>query len=220
MIKQILNKPFFRWIIQRWTKSRFKPLFILWMALYQKGKILMAYKEARFLYKWVKKTKKIDGAIAEVGVYKGGSARIIREADKKKEFYLIDTFRGIPSIDEIDLLANTGIVRQGKFEDTSIKEVEKTLGKLKNVFCFVGEFPNILLPERVYSFVHLDVDTYKSTKNCLEYFYPRMLEGGVIISHDYSNPEVSGVKRAFDEFFKNDPKKIELGFNTQCIIKI
>ena len=68
-----------------------------------------------------------------------------------------------------------------------------------------------------FSFVHLDVDLYKSTLDCLKYFYPRVSRGGVIISHDYPNSD--GVNKAFDEFFQDKPEIIIEPFATgQCLI--
>jgi hypothetical protein len=37
-----------------------------------------------------------------------------------------------------------------------------------------------------FSFVHSDVDLYASTRSVLEFFYPRMLPGGVILTHDFA----------------------------------
>jgi hypothetical protein len=64
--------------------------------------------------------------------------------------------------------------------------------------------------------VHFDVDLYESTKACLEFFYPRMIVGGVMLSHDYSL--LAGVRKAVDEFLQDKPEKpIELP-STQCMI--
>ena len=40
----------------------------------------------------VKATRKLSGDIAEVGVYRGGSAMIICEAKGNKKLHLFDTF--------------------------------------------------------------------------------------------------------------------------------
>ena len=37
-----------------------------------------------------------------------------------------------------------------------------------------------------------------STKQCLEYFFPRLVPGGILLSHDYSL--LAGVRQAFTEF--------------------
>ncbi len=46
----------------------------------------------------------------------------------------------------------------------------------------------------------------RSLKYCLEYFWPRLLPGGVIISHDSSI--LSSVKQAFHEFMENNQEKL------------
>ena len=43
-----------------------------------------------------------------------------------------------------------------------------------------------------------------------------MQKGGIILSHDYSHLE--GVRKAFDEFFKNKPEKILELPMTQCMV--
>ncbi len=47
-----------------------------------------------------------------------------------------------------------------------------------------------------------------------------MQKGGVIMSHDYvaSDGSITGVKKAFDEFFKNKPEPIIELSGSQCII--
>lgn len=64
--------------------------------------MLLGLNEAYSIYRTVEKTQKIPGEIAEVGVYKGGSAKIICEAKEEKSLHLFDTFEGIPEIDFID----------------------------------------------------------------------------------------------------------------------
>ena len=46
---------------------------------------------------------------------------------------------------------------------------------------------------------------HNSSYSGLEYFYPRMTQGGVIIIHDCNN-EFSGSKKALDEFFLDKPE--------------
>ena len=51
--------------------------------------------------------------------------------------------------------------------------------------------------------MHLDADLYKPTLAGLEYFYPRLAKGGVILIHDF-NHNWDGVRKAVDEFRKNN----------------
>ncbi len=67
-----------------------------------------------------------------------------------------------------------------------------------------------------FSFVHLDVDTYRSTLKCLEYFYTRINAGGAIISHDYNS--APGVKKAIDEFFEIKIEPIIEMSGSQCLM--
>lgn len=71
----------------------------------------------------VQRTKKISGDIVEVGVYKGGSAKLIREADKSKSLHLFDTFEGLPSLSGID---NSDKFYEGQFSG-SLEDVKKYL---------------------------------------------------------------------------------------------
>jgi len=50
----------------------------------------------------------------------------------------------------------------------------------------------------------------------LEYFYPRMIPGGVILSHDYSL--LAGVEKAFTEFFADKPEEVIDLPTTQCLV--
>ncbi len=161
----------------------------------------------------VKRTEKINGDIAEVGVYKGGSAKIICEAKKgNKQLYLFDTFEGLPDVEKIDISFTKGQLV------ASIDDVKNYLKKYSNIHFYKGFFPKTGEPikNRKFSFVHLDVDIYSSTLSGLNFFYPRLNRGGVIISHDYI--QAAGVRKAFDDFFKDKPEPIIELPRTQCLI--
>ena len=51
-----------------------------------------------------------------------------------------------------------------------------------------------------FSLVHLDTDLFQSTYDGLNFFYPRLIKYGCIISHDYSSFGCPGVKMAIDKF--------------------
>lgn len=162
--------------------------------------------EFQNLYSLVKKAEKIDGDIAEVGVWKGGSAKLILEATKK-QVHLFDTFEGMPNIVSG---ADSGLIKKGDYR-SSYNDVRDYLKEYPNVHLYRGLFPSTSWPvkEKKFSLVNFDVDIYESTKSCLDFFYPRMSPGGIMISHDYGhsgNKATPGVKKAFDEFFANKPE--------------
>jgi hypothetical protein len=85
-------------------------------------------------------------------------------------------------------------------------------------FIYKGVFPDTAaaIENKKFCLVNLDVDIYKSTKDSLSFFYPRMVRGGVIISHDYDCGK--GVTKAFKEFFKDKPEIIIELPTTQCLV--
>lgn len=161
--------------------------------------------EAWRLFLLVWSTRGIKGDVAEVGVYKGGSAKIICLVKCGKPFHLFDTFSGLPAVDR---LIDPDFFYKGLYA-ASFDEVKKYLKKYKNIYIHKGLFPKTAdsIKNKKFSFVHLDVDTYKSTKDCLNFFYPRMNRGGIILTHDYFGP-AKGVATAFDEYFENKKESI------------
>jgi predicted O-methyltransferase YrrM len=170
--------------------------------------------EAYHIYMAAKITEKVPGDIAEVGVYKGGSAKIICSAKGNRALHLFDTFAGLPRVDDVDAVWP---FYEGKFA-ASYDEVKAYLASEKNVHLYKGLFPDTSAPvtDKKFSFVNLDVDTYDSTKKCLEFFYPRMSPGGVIVSHDYLT--APGVRKAVDEYFANKPEPVVETAASQCIV--
>ena len=84
---------------------------------------------------------------------------------------------------------------------TSLDDVQRFLAGYNVVF-HQGFFPDSkagLYPEIKYSFVHLDADTYQSTKAGLEYFVPKMVAGGCVVLDDYDWGQCPGVKKAIVE---------------------
>jgi predicted O-methyltransferase YrrM len=137
-------------------------------------------------------TRDVQGACAEVGVYQGASAEVISHCKRNKKLYLYDTFDGFKDVgehDKVDL--------QSIFSFSGVEDHLRNLN-LPNVEIVKGYFPDTAIEDR-FSFVHLDADTYVSTLKALEWFYPRMNCGGVVLLHDYTNPNVS-VKKALDSF--------------------
>ena len=174
--------------------------------------IVQGMEEAYSIFMAVKSTQKVKGEIAEVGVFKGGSAKLICEAKGEKELHLFDTFEGLPEVGAVDERFRKGMYR------SSENNVRSYLMNYPGVHIYKGEFPETAKPieNRKFSFVHLDVDIYLSTLNCLKFFYPRMSKGGVILCHDYMSS--AGVRRAFDEFFTDKPEPVIEMPRSQCLV--
>lgn len=164
----------------------------------------------RFFNFWfqVERIKEIPGAFAELGVYKGDSAHVLHLMDPAREFHLFDTFEGFT---EKDLTAEEGkaaTYTKHNFADTSIESVKEKLKSEKFIF-HKGYFPETAVEaDKVkFALVNMDADLYNPTKAGLEFFYPRLVPGGVIIVHDY-NPDWPGIMKAVDDFAATIPEPI------------
>jgi len=170
------------------------------------------------LYRLALATERLPGAMAEAGVYRGGSAKLLCRIKGDCPLYLFDTFEGMPEVGA----GADGVFRKGDFGDTCRDEVSAYLAEYPNIHIVKGLFPDSargLEPERlVYRFVHLDLDIHESTLRALEFFYPRMARGGVLVSHDYSRITAPGVRRAFDQFFGGRPETVIPLWQTQCAV--
>lgn len=165
--------------------------------------------------------RNIDGAIVECGVWRGGisimMASVIESRSSNKKQYLYDTFEGMsePSSKDID---KYGVSAQSQLSSTSRKDADDnvwayasledvkmnfTISKvnMNNISFIKGKVEDTIpqnIPESI-SLLRLDTDWYESTKHELEYLYPLLTEGGVLLIDDYGY--WSGCKRAVDEYF-------------------
>lgn len=147
------------------------------------------------------KSSNIPGSLAEVGVYRGNSAKVLHSICPERNLYLFDTFTGFDERDGENV---------GGFSDTSIEQVQEFVGTNDNIHYFQGYFPETtsqLPPDTRFALVHLDADLYQPMKAGLEYFYDKLEPGGFLILHDYDNPRWPGVLRAAQEFFADKPEK-------------
>jgi O-methyltransferase len=148
------------------------------------------------------------GDYAELGTYRGYSARIIFDhIAPATSLHCFDTFEGFAKRDTSAERRSTGYrVVDGAFGDTSLEAVRRYISAEEHaseatLYLHKGWFPDTFagLEGRWWRFVHLDADLYEPMIRALELFYPRTVTGGVIVCHDYNNKYV-GVKKAVDEF--------------------
>ncbi len=135
-----------------------------------------------------------QGPIVECGVYQGGTAKLLSTLGR--ELHLYDTFEGMPESDPID------IHRKGDFSSTSLEAVRALVPA---AIFHKGWIPDTFsdLPEKI-GFAHVDVDIYRSVKDCCEYLYPRVT--GFMVFDDYGFPSCPGARKAVDEFFADKPE--------------
>lgn len=145
----------------------------------------------------------VPGAIAELGVYKGDTAWQMNYYLPEKQFYLFDTFEGFSESDvateKAYVLSHAAV---GDFADTSVGAVLDRMPHPEMCKVRKGHFPETAagLSHADFAFVSLDADLYEPTMAGMEFFYPRLNEGGVMIVHDYHNKRFKGVRQAVKEY--------------------
>jgi O-methyltransferase len=149
----------------------------------------------------------IEGALAELGVWRGHSAKVLTGMAPGRTLYLFDTFAGfLPG----ELPANDS--RREMYRDTSLDLVKSYVGTDHVTYC-PGMFPDSAakLPAALrFALVHIDCKLKLPVKAGLEFFYPRLNPGGLLIVHDYANDDWSGVGQAVDEFLADKPEGMVL----------
>jgi len=217
-MKRLLEKWLQNYLLKRYKSIvvfRDPSVFDKVRKIMREGRLCQAYEKAYSLCMALKSVEKISGDVAEVGAYRGGSAKLLLEVLKGKNLFVFDTFEGLPSFSRHD--TNDGIA-QGDFNEP-FEAVKAYLSGYRNVMVYKGLFPaetGKLIRNNRFSFVHLDVDLYQGTLDSLKFFYPRMNRGGMILVHDYVN--IQGVKRAVHEFFERKPEIVNVFCGTHCMI--
>jgi len=155
------------------------------------------------LWQLIEQTAKLDGALIEIGVWRGGSGALIAKkailSGIKDKIYLCDTFTGV-----VKAGAHDFTYKGGEHADTTKETVEKLLDKLKldNTKILVGIFPEAtskLVSDKTFRFCHVDVDVYQSAKDIVEWIWPRLAVGGMVVFDDYGFQGCVGVTRFVNE---------------------
>lgn len=170
----------------------------------------------------------IQGAFVECGVWRGGSimmvARTLLNADvTDRDLYLFDTFEGLPKPDaekDIDIWGNKAIDgwlprsegdQASSWAYASQEEVANNLVSTgyppSRIHLVKGMVEDTIPRESPNSlaFLRLDTDWYASTKHELEYLFPLLVPGGVLIVDDYGH--FKGSRQATDEYFEKSAVK-------------
>jgi hypothetical protein len=211
-----INKP-----ISKWPKWAGKVCGINLPKRTTKRKILESGgSNINIIFKLLEVTKDIDGQVAECGVFQGHSllpiGLYLKQENSLKKIYGFDSFEGFNEEVKIDIDLggdNSSQKKIGGFNSTSFNYVENLIKgfKLSNkIKIFQGYFEETLsnVQEKKFSFVHLDCDLYSPYKACLEFFYPRISRGGIILIDEYNDPSWPGCNKAVDEFIQTNSIKL------------
>ncbi len=172
------------------------------------------------------KVAHLDGDVADLGSYRGGSALVLRKLCNK-HLHLFDTWEGNPYDDPLCHH------KRGEWK-ASLEECRKVVGWDDETYCWKGVFSRAQLDwegefgvyegdaaikHYKFCFVYVDMDTYQATKDAIEFFWPRLVKGGVMFFDDYGWEPCAGVKKAVDEVFHGFSGKTVWAGQYSCIVK-
>ena len=146
------------------------------------------------------------GDIAEVGAYEGGNALCVLQSpawrDDQRRYYVFDSFEGFPDLSAHDPRTFTA----GDYAtQKTFQEVKSQFAPFPEAHIVKGYVPqtfSAVPPDDKFAVVFYDCDLYQPALDTYEFFWDRLLEGGLILVHDYfAQPGgFEGVRKATDEF--------------------
>ena len=205
-------------------------------ALRYAQKIAYSSKEVlQFTYDMAVKYKDKPGVYVECGVAAGAQIIAMAAGAPNKTIYAFDSFEGIPlpsnkdnqmpgirmlSESEQKALPDPGkqvLVSSGATV-VSLRDFQmhlwSSLVQKDNIIIEPGWFENTM-PEyskeiNEISILRLDGDLYNSTLVCLEYLYPKVIKGGIVIIDDWALP---GCQQAVTDYLiKTDNGHVNMSF--------
>lgn len=168
----------------------------------------------------VRAARRLDGAMAEAGVFQGGSARLICHGKGDTSLHLFDVFETLQAADAAMTSGDAATVRD-HFRTTHGQRsaVEALLAPYPAVHVHAGVFPETAdaVADERFAFVHLDLDLPGATRDALDFFHPRLVPGGILIGDDYADREV---REVFGTFFADRPDTlIELPWGQVMVVR-
>tara|TARA_E500000178_G_C16834858_1_gene667808 strand:- start:102 stop:863 length:762 start_codon:yes stop_codon:yes gene_type:complete len=167
----------------------------------------------------------------ECGCWKGHSSyfvsKLILNSQKKVKFHIFDSFEGLSKETKNDSgLLKFNIKQLNKIRTQFSSDEHFVKNDVLKEFDFVeiykGWIPEkfYLIKDKKFSFIHLDVDLYEPTLNSLKFFYPRLVNGGIIVCDDYNSKSFNGSKKAWDEFFEKNNSKFNFSPSLSSVFAI
>lgn len=161
------------------------------------------------VYQLIKALYWVPGDIAECGAYNGGTAYFMalagRDVGNERPFHLFDSFAGLSSPLELD----GEHWKVGELA-ASQDELQANLAGFSDVHIHPGWIPTQFhrIADRQFCFVHVDVDLHDPTRDSLNFFYPRLAPGGILLCDDYGSELCPGARKAMDDYFADKPERI------------
>ena len=186
--------------------------------LYKLGQIYRRYSAFTIIekYTYIKNLevadsfRQVPGCVVECGVWRGGmSAGLADLLGPEREYFLFDSFEGLPPAKTIDgpaaLRWQVNIESPVYYDNCRAAADDARSAMSRSAAArfsllkgwFHETLPRFCPPEPI-ALLRLDADWYESTLICLKHLYPHLAPGGVVIIDDYEPWD--GCARAVHEF--------------------
>lgn len=154
--------------------------------------------------------RRLDGDFVECGVNRGFmSSAIMEDLDwdaTGKTFYLLDTFAGIDARYLTNEEVRTGVLDrnaqllQSGFYVKGVDVVRRNFAQWRNVRIIEGAVPETLarIDAARVAFVHLDMNCAPPEVAALEFLWPRLVPGALVLCDDYAYAGYRPQKIALD----------------------
>ena len=189
------------------------------------------------LIQFLMATADLKGHIVECGSWKGLSSFLMchyLQKDKHsfmgENYHIVDSFEGLSTSTEEDIINRDlilkGMQRNGKiFKEAGAysgdkESVQQLLSSYPNIQYHKGWIPDVFngMKKHKYKFAHIDLDIYEPISHTLNYLYPLMVPGGIIVCDDYGSMFWPGAQKAVDEFCKQKNIRVITLSSGQAII--
>jgi O-methyltransferase len=154
----------------------------------------------------------LAGDFCELGCWRGLSAyqtaTYVRRHHVGSHFCILDSFEGLSEYKDEDKTGRSYDFEAMRKALACPEDIVKAnLGEFDFMSYHKGWIPTQFheVIDRRFIWVHVDVDLYQPIRDSSEFFFPKLVPGGIMLFDDYGYAQFPGAKKAVDEFVSTLP---------------
>ena len=152
----------------------------------------------------------VPGDTAECGVFQGAGSYLIcqantRSANFQRHHFMFNSFAGLSA----PVTSDGSYWSEGDLS-SPLEIAQANLSEFKQISFHKGWIPERFsdVDNRIFAFVHIDVDLYQPTSDSISFFYSQMNNGGIIVCDDYGFSSCPGATEAVNNFLSDKPERM------------
>lgn len=149
-----------------------------------------------------------EGDLIECGVWHGFTALVVALYvgidSTRSKFILIDSFEGVRTADLTPDERRQGMAKKNDIYLHNLEDVQRNFARFQNVEIMKGFVPEVLEEfegENV-GYVHIDMNYAAPELAAADFFWDRLIPGGVVVLDDYGFRKHKVQKEEFDKWAK------------------